>query len=704
MKQIIQNLKTGETLLEDVPVPMEKEGHILIQTTRSLVSLGTERSLVEFGKAGLIAKAKQQPDKVKMVLEKFKSDGVIPTLETVFNKLNQPLPLGYCNVGRVVAVGKGVGEFKVGDRVISNGAHAEFVNIPKNLVAKIPDGVSDEEAAFTVIGSIGLQGIRLIAPTFGETVIVVGLGLIGLLSAQILRANGCKVIGIDFDDKKLDLAKSLGISVINPSNGIDQIKYVEQLTNGIGADAVLITASTKSDEVISNSARMCRKRGRVVLVGVVGLNISRADFYEKEISFQVSCSYGPGRYDENYEQNGNDYPIGFVRWTQKRNFESILGAIAAKQIEVEPLISQVLDLENYKEIYGNIGSSKSIATILKYPEDQHIERTVKVSESKFSASNGVVGVIGAGNFTLATFLPSIKNLNLNVKYIASAGGLSAKTLAKNSNILNATSDYKEILKDPDVDLVVITTRHNMHSKMVIDSLKAGKQVFVEKPLCLNRDELDEITRLNLETENSVTVGFNRRFAPMAIKMRKLIGEGPINITATMNAGEIPQNSWVQSMEEGGGRIIGEGCHFIDLCSYLTNSKVVSVCANSLGINPNENCDNVSILVKYANGSNAVINYFSNGSKSYSKERIEVFSLGKTLVLDNWRSLKGYGFKNFSSESSKQDKGHKNQFQLLSERIIEGGEPLISFDSIRNTTLASFAVIESFRSGKWVSVE
>tara|TARA_Y100000768_G_scaffold389015_1_gene390303 strand:+ start:15402 stop:17516 length:2115 start_codon:yes stop_codon:yes gene_type:complete len=704
VKQIIQDLNSGETILEEIPVPIEKDGYVLIKTTRSLVSLGTERSLVEFGKAGLVAKAKQQPEKVKMVLDKFKSDGIVPTLEAVFNKLNQPLPLGYCNVGKVVAIGNGVEGFKIGDRVISNGAHAEYVNIPKNLVAKIPDDVSDDEAAFTVIGSIGLQGVRLIAPTFGETIVVVGLGLIGLLTAQILKANGCNVIGIDFDDSKLELAKTFGLDVINPSNGVDQVKYVEQLTGGIGADGVIITASTSSDEVISNSARMCRKRGRVVLVGVIGLNISRADFYEKEINFQVSCSYGPGRYDENYEQLGNDYPIGFVRWTQKRNFESILNAIENKSLQVQPLITQIVDLENYNEIYGDIGKSKAIASILKYSNDETLIRTVKVVDHKQEPTNGTIGVIGAGNFTNATFLPIVKNLGLNIKYIASSGGLSAKVLAKKSNIVNATSDYQEILKDPDVDLVVITTRHNMHFKMVIDSIKANKQVFVEKPLCLNKDELDEISRLNLETEKNIVVGFNRRFAPMAMKMRDLIGNAPANIVATMNAGEIPTSSWVQSMEEGGGRIIGEGCHFIDLCSYLANSKVISVCANTLGLNPQENCDNVSIMLKFENGSNAVINYFSNGSKSYSKERVEVYSLGKTLVMDNWRTLKGYGYKNFSSLSNKQDKGHRRQFQLMAELLLKGGQALIPFDSIRNTTLASFAAVESFKNGNWVNVE
>ena len=369
MKQIIQDLKKGDTILDEVPVPRVKTGAVLIKTTRSLVSLGTERMLVDFGKANFLQKAKQQPDKVKMVLDMVKTDGLRPTIESVFNKLGQPLPLGYCNVGEVVAVGNGVQEFSVGDRVASNGNHAEFVSIPKNLVAKIPDNVTDEDATFTVIGSIGLQGIRLLNPTFGETIVVVGLGLIGLVTAELLIANGCNVIGFDFDNEKIRIAKEKGITAINPSEGTDQVKFVESITNGVGADGVIITASNKSNEIISQSARMCRKRGRVVLVGVIGLDISRADFFEKEITFQVSCSYGPGRYDEEYEQKGQDYPIGFVRWTEKRNFEAVLNALSRGTLKVQSLITDRIPLLDYQKIYGDMSNSRSIAAILEYPSE-----------------------------------------------------------------------------------------------------------------------------------------------------------------------------------------------------------------------------------------------------------------------------------------------------------------------------------------------
>ncbi|MDX1767074.1 MAG: bi-domain-containing oxidoreductase [Arenibacter troitsensis] len=705
MKQIIQDLKKGDTLLEEVPVPKVKAGSVLIKTTRSLVSLGTERMLVDFGKANFLDKARQQPDKVKMVLDKVKTDGLKPTMEAVFNKLGQPLPLGYCNVGEVVAVGKGVMEFQIGDRVASNGNHAEYVCIPKNLVAKIPDNVSDEEAAFTIIGAIGLQGIRLLKPTFGETIVVVGLGLIGLVTAELLLANGCNVVGFDFDAKKVALAKEKGIVAINPGEGTDQLKFIENYTNGVGADGVIITASNKSNEIISQSAQMCRKRGRIILVGVIGLDISRADFYEKEISFQVSCSYGPGRYDDTYEQKGQDYPIGYVRWTEKRNFEAILSAISKKVLKVEPLITERISLNDYQSIYGNMNNPNSIASILIYDNNAEQKSVVAMDQKSFKGQKGVIGIVGAGNFTSATILPNLKKIGAKVKYIASSGGLTGTIMAKKYAISNSTTDYSEILQDDEVDLVLITTRHNMHAAMVLEAIKAGKSVFVEKPLAIRETEMEDIIAAYMDAQVQVSVGFNRRFAPLALKMKKLLGsdESPMNIVATMNAGAIPPEMWVHDMEIGGGRILGEACHYIDLCSYLTGSTVVGVCMNAMGTHPQENTDNASILLKYENGSNAVINYFSNGSKAYSKERVEVFSQERTLVMDNWRKLKAYGFKGFSKSSTKQDKGHFNQFQQLVQQQKLGGQPIIPFNSIINTTKASFAALHSLRSGEWIKI-
>ena len=707
MKQIIQDLKSGATILEEVPVPQVKSGYVLIQTSRTLVSLGTERMLVEFGKANLIDKARQQPDRVKQVLDKIKTDGLQPTLEAVFNKLGQPLPLGYCNVGRVVAVGKGVNEFRVGDRVASNGNHAEFVCVPKNLVARIPDNVSDDEATFTVIGSIGLEGIRLLKPELGETVVVVGLGLIGLVVAQLLKANGCRVIGVDFDQQKIDLAAAKGIIAINAAKGVDPVQFVEELTGGVGADGVIITASSKSNDVIHQACEMSRKRGRIILVGVIGMNMRRDDFYKKELSFQVSCSYGAGRYDEEYENKGHDYPLAYVRWTEKRNFETILQAIASGMLDVKSLITETVDLSDYEAIYGDMRKHGSIASILKFPEQTPLNRVVEVTTgSSFKEGRGKIGIIGAGNYTSSMVVPCLVKAGASIKYIASAQGLNAKILAKKANAALATSDYTEILKDDEVDLVIITTRHNLHARMTVEALKAGKSVFVEKPLCLNETELDEIVATYRQAPAGVTltVGFYRRFSPYAVKLKQLCGEGPKNIVATMNAGFIPPEMWVHDLEIGGGRIIGEACHFIDLCSFIAGSRIVAVCMNALGENPEENTDNGSILLKYENGSNAVINYFANGSKAYAKERIEVYAQQKVFVINNWRRLEGYGVKGFSKKCGSLDKGQKSMFALLNERIIHGGKALIPMDSIVNTTRAAFAAIRSLKEKSWINIE
>lgn len=692
--------------MEEVPVPQVKSGYVLIKTTRTLVSLGTERMLVEFGKANLIDKARQQPDKVKQVLDKIKTDGLQPTLEAVFNKLGQPLPLGYCNVGRVVAVGRGVTEFQVGDRVASNGNHAEYVCVPQNLVAKVPDGVSDDEAAFTVIGSIGLEGIRLLKPELGETVVVVGLGLIGLMVSQLLRANGCRVVGVEFDQAKLDLAATWGVIPVNPAKGEDQVKVVEALTDGTGADGVIITASAHDDSIIHNACLMSRKRGRIVLVGVIGLNMRRDDFYKKELTFQVSCSYGAGRYDEEYENKGHDYPFAYVRWTEKRNFQTILATIAHGGLDVKPLITEVVDLEHYGEIYGNMRKKGSIASIMKYAEDTPQNRVVKVDGVHAAAGGGKMGIIGAGNYTSSTVVPCLVKAGAAIKYIASAGGLSAKTMARKAGAEYATSDYQEILKDPEVGLVLITTRHNMHARMVKEVLEAGKSVFVEKPLCLHPEELEEIAAAYGKAGRGVTltVGYNRRFSPFAVKLKQMVGDGPKNIVATMNAGFIPKEMWVHDMEVGGGRILGEACHFIDLCSFLAGSQVTAVCMNAMGEHPQENTDNASILLRYENGTNAVINYFANGSKAYQKERIEVFSQERVFVLDNWRRLEGYGTKGFSKMKGRMDKGQKDEFRMLNERLQQGGESLIPFESIVNTTKASFAAIQSLKERRWISVE
>lgn len=705
MYQIIQNLRTGETILEEIPAPIIQPGQVIIRTKASLVSLGTEKTLVEFGKSSLVAKARQQPERIQQVLNKMKTDGLLPTLEAVFNKLDQPLPLGYCNAGQVIAIGEGVTNIKIGDRVVSNGGHAEFVSVPKNLVAKIPDEVTFEEATFAVIGSIGLQGIRLAEPTFGETIVVIGLGLLGLLTTQLLLANGCNVIGFDLEPKKVLMANKLGAKAFI-SKDIDIEKIVENITNGVGADAVIITASTRSNRVISQAAKMCRKKGRIILIGVVGLKLDRSDFYKKELTFQVSCSYGPGRYDDDYELKGNDYPIAFVRWTEKRNFEAVLQAIANKKLNVIDLITNRVDLQNYKNIYSNL-KGQSIASIIQYSNIIEPVRTIILFENSDTPKQGGIGIIGSGNYTKMTLMPVLNKLGARIYFIASARGLSAKSLASKYLIKNCTTDYQEILKSKEVALVVITTRHDLHGRIAVEAIRSGKSVFVEKPLALNHSELDSILREYNKNKGrySINVGFNRRFAPTSIKAKELLSQSnsSINMIATMNAGFIPPDVWVHDMQIGGGRIIGEACHLIDLMIYLSGSLVKEVFMSGLGINSNENTDNAIITLKFQNGSQGVINYFSNGSKSYVKERFEIYQDNKTLILENFKSLKGYGFRGFSSLKTGLNKGHSNQFKKLLQSFNLGSGQLIPINELENSSRASFAAIESLKKGSKVLI-
>ncbi len=705
MKQLIQNLRTGETLLENIPVPQVRKGCVLIKTHRSLVSLGTEKMLVEFGKANLIEKARQQPEKVKQVLDKVKTDGLRPTVEAIFRKLSEPLPLGYCNVGEIIAVGEGVSEFNIGDRVASNGHHAEVVCVPKNLVAHIPENVTDEEATFTVVGAIALQGIRLANPTFGETVVVTGLGLIGQLTAELLQANGCEVIAFDFDQYKVDLANTKGIKAFKVSADIDTVKITQEITQNVGVDAVIITASNSSNEVISQASRMSRKRGRIVLVGVIGLNLQRADFYEKELTFQVSCSYGAGRHEADYEQNGQDYPIGFVRWTAKRNFETVLKTIASGRLSIQPLITEVVDFQDYHQVYGNIENSKSIASILKYREDVDVSETkILLNNHSFNSTNDILGIIGSGNFTKATVLPILSKLKANIKYFSSASGLSGTLMAKKYGVQFSTTNNDDILNDVKVSAVIITTRHDAHAHVCIAALRAGKHVFVEKPLALNHTELDRIIEVYEQSGKTLTVGYNRRFSPFAQDVKKQLGNSNnlINVIATMNAGDIPANHWTQNMNTGGGRIIGEACHLIDLITYLSGSLVESVVMNAMGQNPTDNTDNASILLKYKNGSTGTINYLANGNKGYSKERIEVYSQGKTLIIDNFKKSEYYGTKS-SGMSRSQDKGHFEQFRLFLDRLRNGGEAIIPIEEIINTSKVSLAAVESLKTKSWVKI-
>jgi predicted dehydrogenase/threonine dehydrogenase-like Zn-dependent dehydrogenase len=708
MRQVLQNLRSGQTQVVEVPSPQATGGQVLIQTRASLISAGTEKMLVEFGKASLLAKARSQPDKVKQVLDKIRTDGLLPTLEAVFNRLDEPLPLGYCNAGVVLEAGPGVAGFKPGDRVASNGPHAEIVAVPANLCARIPDGVSDERAAFTVLASIGLQGVRLAEPTLGERFVVYGLGLIGLVTVQLLQASGCQVLGVDINPARLKMAETWGAATVNVAAGGDAVAAASGWTEGRGVDGVIVTASAKTDQIMHEAAQMCRKRGRVVLVGVVGLNLRRSDFYEKEIRFQVSCSYGPGRYDEKYEQAGHDYPPGFVRWTEQRNFEAVLGALAGGRLCVDELISHRFPLDQAPAAYERISSDPSaLGVILQYPAQASRAATIQVASSGVAAAAGqaVVGVIGAGNYSRMTLMPILAKTSVKIAYVADLNGAAAQHLAGKFGAGAATTDYRQILADPAVNAVAIAVGHNLHARFVCEALAAGKHAFVEKPLAMKVEEVKEVlAAAAAHPDRQIMVGFNRRFSPHAVRMKQLLaGRGePLAMTFTANAGAIPPEHWVHDPVRGGGRIIGEACHYIDLMVFLAGSRVRSVSAAMMGAGVAVKEDKMSITLSFEDGSIGTVNYFANGAKSYPKERMEVFSDGRVLYLDNFRRLEGHGFKGFKKlKTFRQDKGHAAEFAAFVERVAGGGPPLIPLDHLVNVTLASFAAMKAARGSRTV---
>lgn len=695
MKQVIQDLSQGVTTVTEAPSPMVSSGSVLISTTFTLVSAGTERMLVDFGRASYLGKARQQPEKVKMVVDKIQTDGLVTTIETVQSKLSQPLPLGYCNVGVVFEIGKGVDEYKIGDRVVSNGPHADIVKVSQNLCALVPDNVGDEEAVFTVLASIGLQGIRLVEPSLGEAIVVTGVGLIGLLTVQLLRAHGCRVLAIDFDEAKLNLARQFGAETCNPGKGEDPVAAGMAFSRGRGVDAVLITASTKSSEPVSQAAQMSRKRGRIVLVGITGLDINRADFYEKELSFQVSCSYGPGRYDPIYEEQGQDYPYGFVRWTEQRNFEAVLDMMSSGLIDVKPLISHRYTFENAHQAYQLLSEDKSaLGILLQYTSDLSERNVQQVSLSKgisFDAGKPVVGFIGAGNYAARILIPAFKAADAQLHTIATSGGISGAIQGTKAGFAEATTDIELILANEAINTVAIVTRHNTHARLVSQALAAGKHVFVEKPLAIQLEELANVKAAYEVAHDSgkkphLMVGFNRRFSPQIQKIKSLLQSvnQPKSFIMTMNAGAIPANHWTQDNEAGGGRIIGEACHFIDLMRFLAGSEIISVQARRMGDAPGIPIteDNASITLGFADGSFGTIHYFANGSASFPKERIEVFAAGRVLQLDNFRKLKGYGWPGFSSMNLwKQDKGQTACVAAFLKAVEQGGVTPIPVDEV-----------------------
>lgn len=687
MKQILQDMGQGDTKVIESPSPSISRFHLLINTNVSLISAGTERMLVGFGKASYLEKARQQPEKVKMVLEKVKTDGLLTTIEAVQSKLAQPLPLGYCNVGIVSDIGSNIEGFKIGDRVVSNGPHADIVKVPQNLCAKIPDNVSDESASFVVVASIGLQGIRLAQPTLGESFVVTGVGLIGLLTVQLLRAHGCRVLAIDFDDSKLELARQFGAQTCNPGKGEDPVAAGMAFSRGNGVDGVIITASTKTSDPVTQAARMSRKRGRIVLVGVTGLELNRADFYEKELSFQVSCSYGPGRYDPNYEDKGQDYPLGFVRWTEQRNFEAVLDMLSSGQLDVEPLITHRFAFEDAPKAYQTLTEDKnSLGILLKYTSnanERSISKLKLTAVTSFNAQKPVVGFIGAGNYASRMLIPAFKAAGAQLHTIVTSGGINGVIHGEKAGFSEASTDMSDMLSNSEINTVAIVTRHDTHARFVTQALQAGKNVFVEKPLAIHTSELEEVKNAYHKAHTDgkgpqLMVGFNRRFSPQVQKMKALLEpvKEPKSFIMTMNAGAIPADHWTQDNTVGGGRIIGEACHFIDLMRFLAGSEIVSVQAMRMGDNPAVAIteDKASITIGFADGSFGTILYLANGAASFPKERVEVFTAGRVLQLDNFRKLTGYGWPGFKKMNLwKQDKG-QNACAAAFLSAIENGSP------------------------------
>lgn len=717
MKQILQNVRDGETQLAEVPAPLVSSSGLLIRSERSLVSIGTEKMLIDFGRAGWLGKIRQQPDKVSQVWDKVRSDGLVATAEAVNAKLDKLIPLGYANVGRVLEVGDRVTGFQVGDRVVSNGPHAEVVSVPKNLCAQVPDGVAVDDAVFTVVSAIGLQGIRLLKPTLGEVFAVTGLGLIGLLAVQLLRAQGCRVVGIDFDSHRCALARQFGAEVVDLSQGQDPIQEAARISQGAGLDGVLITASTASNEPVHQGAQICRKRGRIVLVGVTGLTLNRADFYEKELSFQVSCSYGPGRYDPNYEELGQDYPRGFVRWTEQRNFSAVLDLMAAGKLDLGPLVSHRSTIDNALGAYRQIDAKETLGIVLDYRQKessgqstvstQPPARTVSIEPATAearAAKRPCVGVLGAGGFAGKVLVPALADAGVRLRTIVSAKGVSGSQLARRFSFERSSTDPQSVLADPDIDLVIIATRHHTHARYVCESLEAGKRVFVEKPLCLNSGELEEITSCYqslLEAGRSpfVMVGFNRRFSPQVMKMKERLRrvKDPKAVTMVVNAGAVPTGHWTLDPKVGGGRIVGEACHFIDLSRFLVGEpmarieRAVCKCPEETGGQD----ESVSIIMSFADGSTAVVQYLTNGHRMIPKERLEVFCGGRVFQLDNFRKLRACGWSGFRRLNLwAQDKGHKAEMKALVAAAREGQASPIPFEEIIEVTRASFQVAGS----------
>jgi predicted dehydrogenase len=711
MKQVLQNLKTGKTTVEEISIPAPRPGMALVKTAASLVSAGTERMVVEFAEKSLVGKARSRPDLVKQVLDKARREGLLITIAAAFNRLDQPMALGYSSAGTIVALGEGLTGFKVGQRVACAGGgyavHAEYALVPHNLLTPLPDSVDFESAAFTTLGAIALHGFRLAEPQVGECVTVIGLGLLGLLTLQIADAAGCRVLGIDINPARVALATRFGAEACLRDQAVDS---AQAFTANRGADVVLICADTSSADPVELAGVIARDRARVVATGAVGLTIPRKIYYEKELSFVNSRSYGPGRYDSAYEEGGQDYPLGYVRWTEGRNLEAVVGLLESGKLKVESLITHRFSIEKADEAYEVITGKKKeafLGVLLTYLQEVP---SAPVSRVTFPVLRGTgqrdtvkLGVLGAGLFANATLLPTLRKVDgVELVGIASAGGLHAQHSARKFGFAYATSSDYEIINDPNINTVAILTRHDTHAELVVKTLQAGKHVFVEKPLVISSDQLSVISDQLLITDNCLLMtGFNRRFAPLAqlLHFSFFTRHEPLYMHYRINAGYIPLNHWTQDPAQGGGRVIGEGCHFVDFITFLVGQVPLSVSARALPDNGKYREDNVSMTFTFPDGSIGVVDYLANGHKAFPKERVEVFCGGRVAVLDDFRSLEMVqdGRRKVVKSALRQDKGHFGEWQAFVKAIREGGEPPIPYEHLIGVTKATFAAVESLRS-------
>jgi len=710
LKQLLQNLKTGEGTVADVPSPIARRGRVLVRTVSSLVSAGTERAFVELGRKSVVGKAAERPDLVKKILDKVKSDGVMSTLSMIRDKLDESHALGYSAAGIVIEVGSDVTEFRAGQRVACAGTgyatHAEILSVPKNLCVALPDNVDFESGAFATVGAIALQGVRLAEPTLGESIVVIGLGLIGQLTVQLLKANGCRVFGVDLDEAKVKLAKELAADDGCISNE-SAAGFIAEWSRGRGADAVIITAATSSDQPIEMAGEICRLKGRVVAVGLVGLNVPRQIYFQRELTLKVSMSYGPGRYDPEYEEHGHDYPLSYVRWTEGRNLEAFLDLIANGKVAVQPLITHRFSIDEGERAYQLLSSNgmSYLGIVINYDPERAI--AAQVQNANASAREGAaavrLGVIGAGDYARRMLLPHFKTNGVDFVSIATASGVTAKDVGEKYGFARYVSGAREVIEDSQANLVLIATRHDSHAELAAEALRKNLNVFVEKPLALNDSQLDQVLEAASVSQGLLTVGFNRRFSPLAIQAQQFFAnQSPLSILYRVNAGSVPRNHWTQDPNEGGGRIIGEVCHFIDFIQFMSGSIVERVFAEAVRSQSAEHVDDDSVFItlKLANGANASIAYLAEGDRALPKERIEMMGGGRSFVIDDFRAATAYeNGREKRTTLRSQDKGQSDQVKAVCAAVINGAPSPIPLHELESVTRSTFRIIDSLRTGQ-----